>query len=68
MTQNEYNNYTNSIVDENITMPYLCGGYTQTDWDMVSGKLVDLEYIENYVNTPSEVKGYINWVTKPYWA
>lgn len=68
MTQNEQNNYVNTIIDKKVDMPFLAGGYTQQDWDLVSGKLVDREYIDKYLTTQREICGYINWVTKPYWA
>lgn len=68
MTQTDYNSYTMSIVDEIIDMPYLCGGYTQADWNIINGAMFDREFYDDYLDTPQERANYIEWVTKPYWA
>lgn len=68
MQQYDYNRYTMSIIDEPITMPFLAGGYTQADWNILNGALFDIEYYDDYCETPSERSAYIEWATKPYWA
>lgn len=49
-------------------MPFLAGGYTQADWDILNGALVDWEYYYDYCDTPEARHSYIEWWTKPYWA
>lgn len=68
MTQYDYNHYTMSIVDDEITMPFLAGGYTQADWNILNGALFDREFFDDYLDTPQERASYIEFVTKPYWA
>lgn len=68
MTQKDYNSYSHWRVNEEITMPELCGGYTQADWDILNGAMVDREYLDDYCVTPSEKYGYMIRTTKPYWA
>ena len=68
MTQNEYNAYSHWRVNEEITMPELCGGYTQADWDILNGAMVDREYLDDYCYTPDMKAKYIECWTKPYWA
>lgn len=55
-------------VDIPLDMPFLAGGYTQTDWDILNGAMVDLEFYYDYCKTPSEQYNYIERTTKPYWA
>ena len=68
MTRYDYNAYTMNIIDEPIDMPFLAGGYTQADWDILNGALVDWEYYYDYCDTPEARHSYIEWWTKPYWA
>ena len=68
MTRKEYNAYTMRIVDEPHDMPFLCGGYTQADWNILNGALFDMEYYDDYCDTPSSRHEYIERWTKPYWA
>ena len=69
MTQYDYNLYSMRRAEEGaIDMPFLAGGYTQADWDILNGALFDMEYYDDYCETPSERYNYIEWVTKPYWA
>lgn len=49
-------------------MPFLCGGYTQEDWDTLNGKYVDREYMDDYLSSPNERAGYLTWATKPAWC
>lgn len=51
-----------------LVMPFLCGGYTQEDWDTLNGKYVDREYMDDYLSSPSERAGYLTWATKPAWC
>ena len=68
MTQNDYNAYSHWRVNEEITMPELCGGYTQADWDILNGAMLDVEFMDDYLSTPAERAKYIECWTKPYWA
>ena len=67
MTQNDYNAYSHWRVNEE-TMPELCGGYTQADWDILNGAMLDVEFMDDYLSTPAEREKYIECWTKPYWA
>lgn len=71
MTQNDYNRYCHwRSQQENMpfNMPFLAGGYTQADWDILNGELVDIEYLCDYCDTPDARHAYIERWTKPYWA
>lgn len=68
MTQYDYNAYTMRIVDEPHDMPFIAGGYTQADWDILNGVLIDVEYYDDYCDTPTSRAQYIEQWTKPYWA
>lgn len=68
MTRECYDTYTKRILDEPQDMPFLAGGYTQADWDIVNGALFDIEFFQDYCDTPSSEANYIEEVTKPYWA
>jgi len=34
--------------------PFICGGYTQQDWDIINGSNFDIEFYNDYCNTPME--------------
>lgn len=51
-----------------FVMPFLCGGYTQEDWDILNGAELDVEFRDDYCATPSERYNYVTWATKPAWA
>ena len=68
MTRKEYNAYTMRIVDEPHNMPFIAGGYTQADWDILNGAMLDIEFMDDYLGTPAERAKYIEYWTKPYWA
>ena len=68
MTRRDYNAYTMRIIDEPNEMPFIAGGYTQADWDILNGAMFDIEYYNDYCDTPDSRSSYIEYVTKPYWA
>ena len=67
MTQYDYNAYTMRIVDEPHNMPFIAGGYTQADWNILNGAFIDREFYDD-IETPEGRYYYIEWTTKPYWA
>ena len=68
MTQENYNAYSHWLSQKPIDMPFLAGGYTQADWNLINGNLVDREYMDDYLPYPNQKYEYINKWTKPYWA
>ncbi len=68
MTQEYYNATSHFLSQRPIEMPFLAGGYTMTDWYLISGRLVDHEYMDDYLVYPDEKSKYINKWTKPYWC
>ena len=68
MTQSDQNRYAWSIVDEPITMPFLAGGYTQDDWNILNGACIDQEYMDDYIDDPISRHDYEMVRTKPYWC
>jgi hypothetical protein len=60
-------------VEVPVDMPYLCGGYTQTDWDLLV-KNTDWEYFEyawDGCRTLEEQYDFLTeetLATKPWWA
>lgn len=68
MNQHYYNAYSHFCSQRKMTMPFLAGGYTQADWNLVSGNLVDTEFMDDYLPYPKQKYDYINKWTKPYWA
>lgn len=48
-------------------MPFIAGGYTQEDWDILNGALIDREFLDDYCETPSDRWQYITMSTKPDW-
>lgn len=72
MNRLDYNRYchwrSQQGDDMAYDMPYLAGGYTQADWDILNGELVDWEYYYDECDTPSSKYEYLTWWTKPYWA
>lgn len=70
MTQEYYNAYSHylSQTDVEVEMPTICGGYTLADWLILEGELVDREYLDDYLDDPTERYNYIVRITKPYWA
>lgn len=68
MTQSDYNAYSAWRANKPISMPFIAGGYTQADWDILNGAMFDREYYDDYCDTPLSRSEYIELVTKPYWA
>lgn len=48
--------------------PFIAGGYTQEDWDILNGSHFDIEYYDDYCDTPIARTNYIELSTKPKWA
>ena len=48
--------------------PFIAGGYTQKDWDILCGYNFDREYYDDYCDTPMDRTRYIEYSTKPDWA
>lgn len=48
-------------------MPFIAGDYTQEDWDILNGALIDREFLDDYCETPSDRWEYITMITKPDW-
>ena len=51
-------------------MPFLCGGYTQSDWDILNGMDITqdlMEYCDDYLD-PIDRDYAIMSATKPLWA
>ena len=48
--------------------PFIAGGYTQDDWNILCGCQFDIEYYDDYCNDPMSRTAYIAYVTKPEWA
>ena len=48
--------------------PFIAGGYTQKDWDIINGLYFDVEFYDDYCYTPELRTNYIARVTKPKWA
>ena len=48
--------------------PFIAGGYSQEDWDILNGSNFDIEFYDDYCETPQDRTNYIEWVTKPKWA
>ena len=66
---------TRSIVDTTLEYkdmidkkPFIAGGYTQEDWDILNGSHFDIEFYDDYCDTPQSRTEYIAWVTKPKWT
>ena len=68
MTQHDYDAYSNRIANEPVDKPFLCGGYTQADWNILNGDLFDREWYDDYCETPQDRAYYIECITKPYLA
>lgn len=51
-----------------MKMPFICGGYSQEDWDILNGSKFDIEYYADYCDTPQAKTKYIESSTKPKWA
>lgn len=68
MTQKDYDAYSVWRSKTPRDMPFLAGGYTQADWDILNGAMFDREYFDDFCDTPSSRSEYIELVTKPYWA
>ena len=68
------NAYSWQRVDVPVDMPYLCGGYTQTDWDLLTKKYIDWEdydYFWEYCDSLEEQYDFLTrfaQYTKPWWA
>ena len=52
----------------NFKKPFIAGGYTQEDWDILNGSNFDIEFYNDYCETPQDRTNYIKCVTKPKWA
>ena len=48
--------------------PFIAGGYTQEDWDILNGSHFDIEYYDDYCDSPIARTNYIELSTKPKWA
>jgi len=48
--------------------PFIAGGYSQEDWDILNGSNFDIEFYDDYYETPMDRTEYISLVTKPKWA
>lgn len=48
--------------------PFIAGGYTQEDWDILNGSNFDREFYDDYCEDPMSRTNYIAWITKPKWA
>ena len=48
--------------------PFIAGGYSQEDWDILNGFYFDIEFYDDYCETPQDRTNYIECVTKPKWA
>jgi hypothetical protein len=48
--------------------PFIAGGYSQEDWDILNGSNFDIEFYDDYCETPQDRTNYIELVTKPKWA
>ena len=68
MTKLDYEAYSKRIANEQTDMPFIAGGYTQADWDILNGAFFDREWYDDYCETPQSRSYYIEWRTKPYWA
>ena len=51
-----------------MNKPFICGGYTQQDWDTICGLYIDIEYHDDYCETPLDKHNYVMEITKPSWA
>ena len=52
----------------NFKKPFIAGGYTQEDWDILNGSNFDIDFYDDYCETPIDRTNYIELVTKPKWA
>ena len=72
MQKYDYINYSNRVNNSSVDIedkkPFIAGGYTQADWDILCGRLLDREFFNDYMNTPEARAKYIEWWTKPVWA
>lgn len=62
-TQWEWEN----LVVRTTKKPFICGGYTQMDWDTLNGAFIDLEFLCDYCD-PLDAFYYETNKTKPIWA
>ena len=71
------NAYSWQRVDVPLDMPFLCGGYTQTDWDLLTRANWTLDDMENWeymwesCESLEEQYDFLTedtLATKPYWA
>ena len=65
---NYFNRVNNSPIDPADKKPFIAGGYTQADWNILNGYLFDREFFDDYMDTPEARSKYIEWWTKPIWA
>lgn len=47
--------------------PFIAGGYSKEDWDILNGSQIDSEFLEDYCITPSDRWKYVTRATKPNW-
>ena len=47
--------------------PFIAGGYTQQDWEILNGALIDLDFLEDYCETPYDRWLHVTTSTKPKW-
>lgn len=68
------NAYSWQRVDVPVDMPYLCGGYTQTDWDLLTRQHIDWEDYDHRWESCESLEEQYDFLkeeflyTKPYWA
>ena len=68
------NAYNWQRVDVPVDMPYLCGGYTQTDWDLLVKKYTDWESYDcawaacRTLEEQYDLLTEETLSTKPWWA
>ena len=62
-TQWEWEN----LVVRTSEKPFLCGGYTQMDWDALNGAFIDMEYVSDYCADPIEAYHYLVGATSQKW-
>jgi len=51
--------------------PFICGGYTQGDWDALNGAYINdslRSYAADYINDPLQAEAMFMEATKPIWA
>lgn len=74
MIREDYDAYTMRIIDEQHDMPFLAGGYTQADWDLLIKGYTDWEDYDHRWESCKSLEEQYDFLTeeclstKPYWA